>query len=79
MLDRIEGVVKGTFKGGGHIEQTDGQLLVYYLSHLKDPDPEALVRGCQVIAVTSGSTVIEVKRKEYRMMWGEALLRGLTI
>lgn len=38
MLDRIEEVVSGTFKSGGYIEQTYGQLLVNYVGQLRDAD-----------------------------------------
>mmetsp|Transcript_32817 Transcript_32817/g.57253 ORF Transcript_32817/g.57253 Transcript_32817/m.57253 type:complete len:80 (+) Transcript_32817:1808-2047(+) len=79
MLERIEGIIKGTFKGGGYIEQADGQLFIYYESHLKDPEPEVLVRNSRVVALITGVTVVEIRRKEHRMTWSEALLSGLTI
>lgn len=78
MFERIEGIIKGTFKGGGYIEQADGQLFTYYESHLKDSDPDALVRNSRVIALITGVTVVEIRKKEHRMMWAEALLCGLN-
>lgn len=73
-MERIEGVIKGLFKGGGYIQATDGQLYIYYDSSLKEVKAEVLKKMNKVVAFMTGVTIIEVNIKEERISWTDASL-----
>ena len=79
MYERIEGVIRGVFKGGGYIQQQDGQLFIYYESHLKDTSMDILKKNTRVIALLLGVTVIQIKLKEDNAHWGDAMFQNLLI
>jgi hypothetical protein len=73
-MERIEGVIKGLFKGGGYIQANDGQLYIYYDSSLKEVKSEVLKKLNRVVAIMNGVTIIEVNLKEERISWADASL-----
>jgi hypothetical protein len=73
-MEKIEGVIKGLFKGGGYIQSNDGQLYIYYDSSLKEVKPDVLKKLNRVVAIMTGVTIIEVNIKEERMAWTDASL-----
>lgn len=79
MYERIEGVIRGIFKGGGYIQQQDGQLFIYYESHLKNTETEVLKKNNRVIALLLGVTVVQIKQKEDNVHWNDAMFQNLLI
>lgn len=73
-MERLEGVIKGLFKGGGYIQALDGQLYIYYDSSLKEVKAEVLKKMNKVVAFMTGVTIIEVNMKEERIAWTDASL-----
>lgn len=78
-MEKIEGVVKGLFKGGGYIQQSDGQLSIYYESNLKELQPESLMRDARVVALLTGVTITQIRLKEDNQPWTDAALQHLLI
>lgn len=79
MTEKIEGVIKGLFTGGGYIQPKDGQLFIYYDSNLRNPDPEVLKKNNRVIALKAGLSIIEIRLKEDNMHWAEAMYHHLLL
>jgi len=73
-MEQIEGVIRGTFVGGGYIQTKDGQLFIYYESNLHNIQQEVLVRSKRVLATLAGNTVLQIQLKEDNMDWAEAAL-----
>jgi hypothetical protein len=73
-MEKIEGVIKGLFKGGGYIQANDGQLYIYYDSSLKEVKTDVLKKLNRVVAFMTGVTIVEVKLKEERISWSDASL-----
>lgn len=78
-MEKIEGIIKGIFQGGGYIQQEDGTLYIFYESNLKELNKEILQRNIRVSALLSGVTIIQIKLKEDNMHWSEATLNHMLI
>ena len=78
-MEKIEGVIKGIFKGGGYILQADGQLFSYYESNLRALNRDILQRNTRVVAQLTGTTVIDIQLKEDSQPWSDASLQYLLI
>ena len=78
-MERVEGVVKGIFKGGGYIQQADGQLFIFYENNLKEIQRDSLVKNARVVASINGVTVIKIQLKEDHQPWTDAALQHLLI
>ena len=77
--EKIEGVIRGIFKGGGYIQQADGQLFIYYESNLSKTDLSILRKNTRVVALLFGNTIVQITLKEDRMHWSQAIFTHLIV